>query len=83
MYNGPDSAEFRAAVAVYRRVVGLLVVAQWQIPVVLSFQDERDSSLTVHQQGGRCPRRAGGAGSTGAVLGHGWRASCVHVRYWP
>ena len=78
-YDGPGSAEFSAAVAVYRRVVGFLVVAQRQIPMVLSFQDERDSSVTVHQQGGRCPRPAGGAGSTGAVLGYGCPLLCPSV----
>ena len=45
--RGPDSAEIRAAVAVYRRVVGFPGVAQKQILMVLSFQDERDSSCST------------------------------------
>ena len=31
----------------------------------------KEIPLTVHQQGGQCPRRAGGAGSSDAVLGCG------------
>ena len=59
-----------------RPAVGFPVVAQRQIPMVWSSR-RCEISVTVHQQGGRCPCRADGAGSTSAVLGYVDVPRCV------